>query len=49
VASIPGPRWLDLWVAADAAIQASGDLHHRFLEYFTAGDHPTELHLATGS
>lgn len=48
-APILGNRWLDLWVAADAAIQASGDLHHRCIEYFKAGTDPAELHLGTGS
>lgn len=31
---IAGPRWIDLWRAADAAIQQSGDDHHIFVEGF---------------
>lgn len=47
---IQGPRWLDLWIAADAAIQASGDLHHRFIETFTWRPvQPIELRLFCGS
>lgn len=49
-APIHGPRWLDLWVAADAAIQLSADLHHRFIEAFNPNlDHPCELNLGCGS
>ncbi len=48
-AAINGPRWLDLWIAADAAIQDSGDLHHCFIERFEEGADPAELHLGTGS
>ena len=48
-AAITGPRWLDLWIAADAAIRDSGDLHHLFVETFKAGADPAELHLGTGS
>jgi hypothetical protein len=43
---IPGPSWLDLWIAADAAIQLSGDFHHRFVEAFTpSSDHSTDFRL----
>ena len=42
-----GSTWAHLWVAADAAIKASGDGHHEFIEGFRqAGD---ELFLTTGS
>lgn len=30
-----GPEWIDLYIAADAAIKASGDQHHIFIEAFT--------------
>jgi hypothetical protein len=44
---IGGATWADLWVAADAAIEDSGDNHHVFIEAFKqAGD---ELFLTTGS
>ncbi len=43
---ILGNRWLDLWIAADAAIQQSNDLHHRFIEAFDPNPtRPGELHL----
>jgi hypothetical protein len=42
-----GATWAHLWVAAEAAIKASGDGHHYFIEGFRqAGD---ELFLTTGS
>lgn len=49
-ASITGPRWLDLWLAADMVTRASGDLHHRFVERFDPDTgHPAELRLLAGS
>lgn len=41
------PTWLDLFRAADAAILASGDEHHVFIESFDPRG--GMLHLATGS
>ena len=42
--------WIDLWRAADAAIQASGDQHHIFIEHFEpVADKPHHLRLTTGS
>lgn len=46
-ATILGPSYLDLWVAADKVIRESGDEHHVFVEAFTPdGD---ELILSVGS
>jgi len=39
--------WLDLWKAADKAIQESGDLDHSYIEVFD--DNGDELLLVTGS
>jgi len=47
---IRGPRWIDLYEAADQAIRASGDGHHVFIERFTPdASIPGCLHLQTGS
>lgn len=49
-APITGPRWLDLWLAADMATWASGDLHHLLSKRFDLdAGHPAELHLLAGS
>ena len=49
-AQITGPRWLDLWLAADMVIRASSDLHHCFIEGFeTDRDDRALLHLGVGS
>lgn len=48
--AIPGPLWSDLWLAAEQAIEKSGDDHHIFIEGFTPSpSNATELHLSTGS
>jgi hypothetical protein len=45
-----GLSWIDLWIAADDAIQASGDQHHIFIEAFTPiPTEPGVLRLVTGS
>lgn len=50
VRKIEGPTWGDLYRAADSAIQASGDNHHMFIEYFTPiNGRPGHLRLTTGS
>lgn len=50
VKKIEGPTWGDLYRAADAAIQASGDSHHCFIESFTPiNGKPGHLRLTTGS
>jgi len=47
VEPILGDKWIDLYVAADKAIEKSGDDHHVFIEAFMhVGD---ELVLSTGS
>ena len=47
---INGPRWVDLYAAADAAIARSGDGHHIFIERFVADkQQPEVLRLTTGS
>jgi len=47
---IKGPRWRDLWKAADLAIEDSGDQHHIFIESFVAStQQPGTLRLTTGS
>lgn len=47
---INGDLWLDLWFAADAAVRATGDFHHRHIEGFDqAPNDPTILNLTTGS
>ena len=48
VVEIHGNTWASLWIAADKAIQASGDDHHTFIECFTPADSDT-LILSTGS
>jgi|GEM_PF-1896149 hypothetical protein len=45
---IEGPTWLDLWKAADKAIQESGDEHHVFIEDFYELENGV-LQLHTGS
>jgi hypothetical protein len=47
--SVPvlGATWADLYAAADAAIRASGDLHHIFIEQFRPQGN--RLVLSTGS
>lgn len=50
VIHIPGPLWKDLWLAAEQAIERSGDSHHIFIESFSQHpSRPTELRLGTGS
>lgn len=50
VRAIDGSTWAALFVAADAAIQASGDDHHIFIEHFEpVADLPRHLRLTTGS
>jgi len=50
VRRIEGHDWLSLYRAADAAIRASGDGHHCFIEAFTPiADKPGHLRLHTGS
>jgi len=50
VQPIEGRDWNSLYRAADAAIQASGDQHHCFIESFTVvADRPGHLRLSTGS
>ncbi len=50
VADITGPRWVDLYAAADAAIQCSGDRHHIFIEALNpVAGQPHQLKLTTGS
>lgn len=39
--------WLDLWKAAEKAIELSKDFHHIYIEYFT--EDGTTLFLTTGS
>ena len=47
---ITGDRWVDLYAAADAAIRASGDDHHIFIELFQPNKEcPEQLMLQTGS
>lgn len=50
VRKIEGRDWNALYRAADAAIQASGDDHHIFIEHFEpVADKPHHLRLTTGS
>lgn len=52
VVRIPGNRWIDLYRAADTAINESGDGHHIFIEDFIPGstvDGAPALNLRTGS
>ena len=45
-----GLSWIDLYIAADDAIQASGDQHHIFIEAFTPiAEEPGVLLLNCGS
>lgn len=46
--AIAGSTWIDLWLAAEAAIVLSGDHHHIFVEGFKF-NHCGQLELATGS
>ena len=49
-AEVKGNRWIDLYEAADRAIQLSGDEHHVYIEQFTPNkDEPRQLLLTTGS
>ena len=49
-AKIKGDRWIDLYVAADAAIRDSGDHRHIFVYRFTSvNDDNNVLILTTGS
>jgi hypothetical protein len=45
--AIPGGTWIDLYIAADRCIRASGDDHHIFIEQFQVEG--TDLVLQTGS
>lgn len=45
---INGNTWVDLWLAAERAIEQSGDNHHIFIEAFIPGDEGV-LVLSTGS
>lgn len=48
--SIQGDTWLDLWRAADSAIESSGDGHHIFIERFKWMENSNNtLTLQTGS
>lgn len=44
-----GSTAMDLWLAADKLIQASGDLHHVFIEGFVFTSNPDVIELYTGS
>ena len=47
---IPGVQWIDLYITADVAIEASGDQHHIFIEAFTPiAKEPGVLRLSCGS
>lgn len=47
---VHGNTWADLWIAADQAIQASGDEHHVYIESFRVNpESPDQLILSTGS
>jgi hypothetical protein len=47
---IKGNTWVDLWRAAETAINESGDNHHIFIEDFEVADYrPDFLRLSTGS
>ena len=47
---VQGTTWLDIWRAADLAIQASGDDHHAFIEGFRQDPKDaTIIYLQTGS
>jgi hypothetical protein len=45
--AIPGGTWIDLYIAADRCIRASGDDHHVFIENFRVEGR--DLVLSTGS
>lgn len=45
---VMGPQWIDVWAAADLAVQESGDGHHVFIENFIL-ENGNELHMSTGS
>jgi len=47
-AAVWGPTWADIYKAADACIQGSGDDHHVFIEGFEVKNY-NELHMITGS
>jgi hypothetical protein len=47
---VPGAQWIDLYIAANDAIETSGDKHHIFIEAFTPiAEEPGVLRLVTGS
>jgi hypothetical protein len=47
---VPGAQWIDLYIAANDAIETSGDKHHIFIEAFTTiAEEPGVLRLVTGS
>jgi hypothetical protein len=49
-ADVEGPTWKDLYIAADGAIDASGDTHHIFVEDFQPKPGRADtLMLSTGS
>ena len=49
VIPLPGGelQWWDLWVAAEKAINESGDNHHMYIEYFRKKGN--DIYLSTGS
>ena len=49
VIPLPGGtlQWWDLWVAAEKAIEQSGDQHHMFIEAFRKEGN--DIYLSTGS
>lgn len=48
--SIPGPRWVDLYDAANQAILLSGDCHHVYVEAFKPlANNSRQLEMTTGS
>jgi len=49
VIPLPGGnlQWLDLWAAADRAINESGDSHHMYIEGFRKNGN--DIYLSTGS
>jgi hypothetical protein len=48
--SIPGPRWVDLYDAANQAILLSGDCHHVYVEAFKPlANNSRHLEMTTGS
>lgn len=48
--SIPGPRWVDLYHAANQAMLLSGDSHHVYVESFKPlANNSRHLEMTTGS